>query len=425
MEIPGKAGAGGCFMEKFLFFFHGYVVLSVHGSQLERFLNLCRNRGIFIRHLTCLQNEELRFVLSLADFWKLPSIPAKTGVHIHILKKCGLPFFFNRNKKRKAFFAGILFCLLLLFLCSTRIWNIHIEGNIAYSTPEILGFLKEEDVVHGMAKREVHCQSLAAKVREQFPKITWVSARIEGTQLILTVQEGKGLTREEKIETSPCNLSASQEGTIVKIITRSGVPLVKPGDVCRPGDILVQGRLEIQNDSKEIVRYEYMQADADIYIRHDIAYYHEFPLKYEKSIPEGTVKKRCYLRVGDWQAGAKRPRFDGWNCTEELTHLRLTENFRLPVWIGTYVLEKQKTIRGVYSEEEAMALAKERLYDYEENLMEKGVQIYKNNVKIEMDYELCKSSGSLTVIEKTGEQTPAEYLEQPQERTAQDGQQHY
>lgn len=412
-------------MEKFLFFFHGYVVLSVHGSQLERFLNLCRNRGIFIRHLTCIRNEEIRFVLSLEDFWKLRSIPAKTGVHIHIVKKCGLPFFFYRNKKRKAFFVGILFCLLLLFLCSTRIWNIHIEGNIAYSTQEILDFLKKEDVVHTMAKREVHCQNLAAKVREQFPKITWVSARIEGTRLIVTVQEGKGLSKKENTKNLPCDLSASQAGTIVKIITRSGVPLVKPGDMCKPGDILVQGRLEIQNDSKEIVRYEYVQADADIYIRHDIAYYQEFPLKYKKNVPEGTVKKRCYLRVGDWQAGAKRSRLKEWNCTEEIIPLRLTENFTLPIWIGAYVWEKQKTISGIYSEKEAMALAKAQLYDYEENLMEKGVQIYRNNVKIEMDYERCKSSGSLTVIEKTGEQTPAEYLEQPQERTAQDGQQHY
>ena len=149
----------------------------------------------FIRHLTCLQNEELRFVLSLCGLLEAPLDSCKTGVHIHILKKCGLPFFFNRNKKRSFF--GDSFLPAASFLCSTRIWNIHIEGNIAYSTPEILGFLKEEDVVHGMAKREVHCQSLAAKVREQFPKITWVSARIEGTQLILTVQEGKGLTRKK------------------------------------------------------------------------------------------------------------------------------------------------------------------------------------------------------------------------------------
>ncbi len=259
----------------------------------------------FIRHLTCLQNEELRFVLSLADFWKLPSIPAKPAYIFISSKNAACLSFLTAIKKERLF--GDSFLPAASFLCSTRIWNIHIEGNIAYSTPEILGFLKEEDVVHGMAKREVHCQSLAAKVREQFPKITWVSARIEGTQLILTVQEGKGLTRKKNRNFAL--QSVRQPGRYdCKDHHQSGVPLVKPGDVCRlKGDILVQGRLEIQNDSKEIVRYEYMQADADIYIRHDIAYYHEFPLKYEKSIPEGTVKKRCYLRVGDWQAGAKRP----------------------------------------------------------------------------------------------------------------------
>lgn len=408
-------------MEKFLAFLQGYVQLSVSGEQCERFLNLSRSRGIIIRKLVRYGDNEIRFFISIEDFRKLKPIRSKTGVHIHILKKCGLPFFFYRNKKRKAFFVGIALCLILLFVFSTRIWNIHVEGNQSYSSWEILAFLEQEGVVHGMPKSAVRCSDIAAKIREQYPKITWVSARMEGTRLLLTIQEGKGLTQETEESDEPCNLSADVDGTIVKIITRAGVPQVMPGESCKAGDILVLGQLEILNDSKEVVRYEYVQADADIYVQREISYYQEFPMEYTKIEKEGTVEKGCYLRLGSWQIGSKRIAEEGWQSTEEILPFRLTENFCLPLWFGKILREKLNIQTALYTEEEAKALALQRLYEYEENLMEKGVQIYKNNVKIETDYEKCVSRGSLTVIQQTGQQTSVEYMEQPQERTTQDG----
>ena len=56
-----------------------------------------------------------------------------------------------------------------------------------------------------------------------------------------------------------------------------------------------------------------------------------------------------------------------------------------------------------------------------ENLIEKGVQISENNVKIEIKHQDCVSRGSLTVIEKTGKEGPTERKTQPKERTPEDG----
>ena len=38
------------------------------------------------------------------------------------------------------------------------------------------------------------------------------------------------------------------------------------------------GVLELKNDSQEVVKYEAVHADADIYIKRQKAYYHEIPL---------------------------------------------------------------------------------------------------------------------------------------------------
>ena len=159
------------------------------------------------------------------------------------------PSFFSEAKK-KGFFLGTLLCFCLMVTLSCHIWNIHIEGNIRNSTPEILEFLEEQGIVHGIARRKVNCSQIAASVRKQYPEITWVSARIEGTRLILTIQEGVQQDAVEE-ETSPCSLVSELEGTIVKIITRTGFPIVKEGNEIKKGDLLVAGRLELKTTARK------------------------------------------------------------------------------------------------------------------------------------------------------------------------------
>ena len=171
-----------------------------------------------------------------------------------------------------------------------RIWNIHIEGNVRNSTGEILDFLDKQDINHGMSKKKINCSEVAAAVRKNFPEITWVSARIEGTRLILNIQEGI-IPQKTNSNTSPCNLLADKDGVITDMIVRRGIPVKKPGDSCKKGELLVSGELHIMNDSQEVLRKEYVHADADIFISRQISYYQEFPLKYRTEIPAGKRKR--------------------------------------------------------------------------------------------------------------------------------------
>lgn len=177
-------------MKKYAGFRNGYVRVRIYGEQTERFLNLCRAREIRISDLRRESELSLTGCLQIRDFFRLAPIHRKTKVKIHILEKHGLPFFFYRSKKRKAFFIGIFVCALLLLGLSGRIWEIDVSGNAWNSTQEILDFLKEEGIVHGMQRSKISCNAIAATIRENYNDITWVSVRIEGTRLVLTVKEG-------------------------------------------------------------------------------------------------------------------------------------------------------------------------------------------------------------------------------------------
>ena len=95
-------------MEKLICFWKGCIKIQVRGEQTERFLNLCRGRKICIRNLCCHPDGALTGILAVKDFFLLGPLCRKTGVRIHIVEKHGLPFFFYRSKKRKAFFIGRL-----------------------------------------------------------------------------------------------------------------------------------------------------------------------------------------------------------------------------------------------------------------------------------------------------------------------------
>ena len=84
-------------------FVRGSVKISVSGEQIERFLNLCRARGLLLENVRLPEEKKLTARISIADFKKLAPIHSKTHVRIHILEKRGLPFFLYRSWRRKCF----------------------------------------------------------------------------------------------------------------------------------------------------------------------------------------------------------------------------------------------------------------------------------------------------------------------------------
>ncbi len=408
-------------MGKWEFYRKGYVRLRFWGEDPERFLNLCAYHKVPVWNLVS-REKMYEMNTSVEGFRRLKGICRKSRVKIKIIGKHGLPFFFYRNKKRKAFFLGFFLGLGILFLLSRHIWNIHVEGNVYNSTQTILNYLEELDVRHGVLKKDLDCSYIAAQMREKFPDITWVSAKISGSRLILEIKENGALEESKEAEnTVPVDLTAQTSGTIVSMVTRQGTPLKRQGDTCAAGEVLVSGRLDIKNDSGEIIGYEYTQADGDIYIQHDLEYYQEFSMDYEKPVYTGEKKKGLLLQLGDYylRLEGKSP-WEDYDRVTSLHQIKVTENFKLPVYYGSitdYAYEKRTF---TYSESEARQKAEENLNRLLESLEEKGVQISGNHVKIEIQGKTCTARGTLTVIEKNEQKTLTEILEQPTERNMQE-----
>lgn len=393
--------------------------IHIWGGACERFLNLCANHGITLWEIQT-AGKGCEMNLPLRDFYRLKPLAKKCRVRLRICGKYGLPFFLNRHRKRKVFALGICFCGFFIFLLSCFIWNIQIEGNQQITREDFLEYLTAQNADYGTWKREIDCKQMASDLREAFPDLTWVSVKIKGTSLIIDVQENTDTKLHEGRDYPDSDLVSDYSGEIVEMITRSGTPLVKRGDLVEAGQTLVLGRMEITNDSDEVVSCQYCAADADVYVRRQITYRDEFKRTCEKLNDTGNRRFGGYLTIMGQCYGMKPPflNFRQYDLMEQVYPFRVRDDFYLPFSFTLVTAREYRREVFLYTQEEAEKLAESRLHKFLAENEEKGVQISEKNVKITVSATSCLAEGTITVVQKVGRRVDTEYLELQQERNA-------
>ncbi len=405
-------------------FLKGYLVIRLSGYSPERFLNLCGHHGIVLWGLRPV-GTEYEMCISISGFRRLRPLVRKTRTRVVVRERHGLPFILHRYRSRKLFAAGAVGGTALLYVLSLFIWNIQVEGNYSLSDQVILDYLETEQVVHGMRKSEIHGEEIEALLREHFPEITWTSAEVKGTRLIVHVKENGDTVTAELSEEEPADLVAARSGTVESIIVRSGTPVVSVGDAVEAGDVLVESRVEVLDDNGEVANAYYVHADADILICYTADYEATFSMNYVQKVYTGRTHTTLYAAFGIHRLGIGLPfaGFDQFDAIASEFPLRLTENFYLPFSFGKVVQQEYARQDAVYTQEEAETHAQEELELFFEKLRIKGIQIIENNVKIRINGDICTASGTYTAEESAvTEKAPTIVLptqEEPQEEREQ------
>lgn len=400
----------------------GYLWVQVFGEAPERFFNLCRMQEIELWNLR--RGEEGCFCCMTVEGLKRSKyLLRKAGLRLRICRKAGLPFFLYRNRKRKlSAFALLLFAGLLAGM-TLFIWDISFEGNHRYTDEMLLDYLREQKIDFGKIKYRISCEELEERLRLDFPDITWVSARVEGTRLVVQLRENRllGEKAEEKERELPCDLVAEKAGVIVKMQVRSGLPKVKVGETVEEGQLLVEGRVPIVNDAKEEVREQEVVADAEIFARCESQYEESFSLLHEERSWTGRERRGIYLRLFRkafvWML--PKPQNSDWEVTTQLQSLCIWERFVLPVSFGTIRAREYIPYETWYSEEEAEAVGREKFSEFLSKFTQKGVQILENDVKVVSNGSEGTILGRLSTVEQIA--LAKERQEPSAEETEEDG----
>lgn len=387
-------------------YLRGYVRIKVWGFSPERFMNLCSNKNILLWDIKK-EGEVYYMCISLKGFWGLRPIARKTGTRVAVLNRCGLPFFIPRLLSRKIFVLGFAAAVFFWFWTSLYVWDISLTGNYTITEDMFGDFLEQQGIHVGMAKKNVDIGELEKEIRRQFDIVTWTSARMEGTKLKIEIKENENLqTVPEEDEKYPygSDLTADTGGTIVSMIVRSGVPQVSIGQEIAEGDLLVSGSVPVMNEDATVRKYQYVRADADIYVRHTVPVREVLPFYYVDQVYTGREKKKYYILSGEkeYTLSFSEVTYPYYDTVSDNRAIELLKGLTLPFSFGTFTYREYLNVEKEYSLQEAEALLGEKYSEILTTLEEKGVQIIKKNVKIDTESNGWILQGELTVIEKTG-----------------------
>ncbi len=388
---------------KLLNWIRGILWVQISGTAPERFINLCCNKQIFIWNLIQ-ADEGYQFCILARNYKKLKPIARKTKIVPKIKRKRGLVFILHRYRKRFGFFAGAVICILLIYIMSLNIWDISILGGSKYTPETMLKFLNENQVYTGIQKKKVDCQEIEETIRLTYKDIGWVSAEIRGTRLIIKITE-TNMPAPAKPAIEPSHMVATKDAIVKKIITRSGTPMVKIGDVVKKGDILVSGINTIMDDFGVELSREPVVADADIRCSSYYDYKDVFSMNYTYKNYSGKSKKGYYITLFEKKLFLYNPSnsYGIYDIIVNEKTLHITDSFYLPFRFGEIQTREYFEEKRKYSEEEAQSIAKEHLKRYFDKLILKNVLITENNVKITIENNKCITTGRIIVEEPAWE----------------------
>lgn len=381
-------------MLKLFYFFRGYLLIRVSGACAERFMNLCGIRRMMLWDVKQ-DMDSYTMCISLKSFFLLRDIVRKTSTRVVVLKRIGLPFLWRKVRNRWFFLIFVLLVALVFFLSQFLLWDIRIEGNQEIAPERIGAFLEERGVKKGILKNRLDTKLLEKELRGAFSQITWVSVYLDGNSLMVHLKENdKPIppeeTQEEKAhkegfieEETGMDVCAAKNGTVVSIVTRTGTPLVSPGDTVQVGDVLIRGAVEIYDNEGNVRERVKVHADGDIMIEGFIRT--TFQTDAEKSVTtaSGRSKRYLYIRWGDTYRVFCLFQIP-YEHYQAIPHAyqKSGEKSGLLFEAGEMEVSEQLLRREEKTKEEYETELLGLLEEYTETLQEKAIQIRSKNVTI-------------------------------------------
>lgn len=224
----------------------GYVILQVRGLSLERFINDLVRKGIRAWDVCRVTATELSIKIPCKDFDKLIELRRKHRCSIHILGRCGVPFFIAALWRRKVLLFGLLLSICGIVFLSTRLLFITVSGVEGDEAMEIIAALEGYGIRRGANVKDIDWVDVATTVGAQTESIKWLGLNHLGVVLYIEAREA---TPQEAYPdyTQTCEIVADREGMITRINCTRGQAAVEVGDWVNIGDILISDTVVYQD----------------------------------------------------------------------------------------------------------------------------------------------------------------------------------
>lgn len=377
----------------------GYIRINVEGFYIEKFINICRQNGIFLWGIKREKASIMHTNISIKDFKKIKRITKQINCRVHIERKKGLPFFLDRYKKRKIFVIGLIAILLIIFETSNFVWNIEVVGNEKINKDELIQELKEQGLEIGTQKRKINKNEIINTIRLKRNDVSWVGINIKGTNVTVKIVE-----TEEKPEIinqdEYCNIVANKDALIQKIDSTKGTSVVKEGDLVKKGSILIGGWME-----GKYTGVRYVHGAGKVMGKVWYTETARVQLKEEKTEKTGKEEKKYKINFNNFQINLYKTlsKFEKYDTIYTDKKVKIFSDFYLPVSFTECNNFETISKTEEYTQEEAKNIAIERAekklaeqVTNSDDIQDKKINVITTNdyVEVEVIYEVLENIGT-------------------------------
>lgn len=234
-----------------LLFLSGCRILKADAARAEELLNLCRSERVNI-HRTELSEGSFYILCSFFSSGRLIKAARARSIELSVLSSHGIPALLLRYRRRYGIALGLVISSLLIFLSSSVIWDIRIDGASRLSEKEVIDTLEECGLSLGAPRRSIDADTLANRVLIYSDDIAWISVNIIGTVAEVEIRELELPAESEESGAAASNIVAARSGRIVAFEDARGNFAAAIGESVSEGQLLIGG---IYGDEESGFRY--------------------------------------------------------------------------------------------------------------------------------------------------------------------------
>lgn len=377
----------------------GYIRISIEGYYIERFINICRNKKITIWNLKRDKNVKLELNIAIKDLKKVAKIAKQTKCKMKITRKKGLPFIFNKYKKRKLFFVFLIVIIIILAISSNFIWNIQIIEEDKQNIQNLYQDVVDSGLQIGTMKAKINTKDIINKVRLKRDDIAWIGIELKGTNAI--VRTVKATAKPDIVNDEDyCNIVSDKQGIITKISAQNGTIAVKVGDTVNVGTTLINGWMEGKYTG---IRYVHAKGEIQAKVWHTKS--KKILYNITERTETGNIENKYQIKINNFEINLSKrlSKFKIYDTIVEENKFKIFSDFYLPISLIKTTNKEVKEEQKKYEIEEAKNLGIQQLQDEldneienKEKIVNKIINTYEkeDGIEVYVTYEVLEDIGT-------------------------------
>lgn len=273
-------------------FLCGWRSLTVERDGRSAAMELIYREGLSFRHSGFTADGGVRICMRERTARRFLALAEERGISCASSATNGLHVVLAFLRQRPMLPLGCLLATLWIGYSSHIVWDIRITGNSKTSCEEITAVLDSLGFGVGTYFPRVDFKKLHTQYAAAVHDIAWLSIYMNNAVAEVQVRELWQDEREKHTAGTYANIVGERTGVIEEVHVFEGQAAVKPGELVRPGQVLISGVVENKDGE---VRCEY--AEGEVICRIAVPISVEVRTERETKIRTGREKHEKTLKI--------------------------------------------------------------------------------------------------------------------------------